>query len=331
MKRILFTFFISILLISKGYSQITIDTSKFVKNNHQLYSVVVSQDDRIIYNKYFNGKSAKELFNDQSLTKSVMSLLIGIAIDKGFISSVDEKIVKFFPQLKNDADKRKQEITLRALMNQASGFWHEDLAKLGDYLKIPDPSGTVLNAPLISEPGKVFRYNNAATHLLSVIITKSTGITTLQFANKYLFEPLGIKNVTWEKMNDGYYDGCGLLGVHLSTLDMNRIGSLVLHNGYFNNKRVVSEKWIAQTLQPAAFYSTPWGFPGSAYALCWYHYTYKGTPVSYGLGWGGQFVFIIPGKKTVITVNSSVDNATAVKASNLFMDMIFPLIYQELK
>ncbi|SHN11002.1 serine hydrolase domain-containing protein [Mucilaginibacter sp. OK098] len=331
MKKYILAFLISSLLISTGYSQINIDTAAIIKNNRQLYSIVVSQNDKIVYNQYFNGKSQQDLFNNQSLTKSVMSLLIGIAIDKGYIGSVDEKIVKYFPELAQDTDKRKQDITIRQIMNQASGLWHEDLINLGKYFTIADPSGYVLKAPLVSEPGKVFHYNNAGTHILSVILTKSTHMSTLEFANRYLFGPLAIRNVEWGKMRDGYYDGCGLLSVHLSTEDMNRIASLLLHKGRFNNKSVVSEKWINQVLHPTIFYNTDWGFNGSTYALCFYHYNYKDTPITYGLGWGGQFVFVIPAKNAIVNVNESINDATAIRASNLFLNHIFPLIYQQLK
>lgn len=331
MKKILFILILSTGLLSSARCQIKIDTAASVKNNRQLYSVVVSQNGRFVFEQYFNGKSGGELYNNQSLTKSVMSLLIGIAIDKGYIPSVDEKIVKYFPQLKQDTDKRKQDITIRQVMNQASGLWHEDLTRLRQYLTLPDPSGYILKQPLVSAPGKVFHYNNAATHLLSVILTKATGMSTLEFAQKYLFGPMAIENVKWGKMNDGYYDGCGLLSVQLPTADMNRIGALLLHKGYSGNKSIVPERWIAQVIQPVVFYNTPWGFNGSTYGLCWYHYNYSGTPVIYGLGWGGQFVFVIPAKNAVITVNESINDATAIPASNLLLDKIFPLIYRQLK
>jgi len=317
--------------LSFAHAQIRIDSSVYVKNNKQLYSVVVSQNVKVVFNQYFNGKTDTTLYNNQSLTKSVMSLLIGIAIDKGYISSVDEKIINYFPQLKGDTDKRKQTITIRQIMNQASGLWHEDVRNMRQYLILQDPTGYVLRQPLVSEPGKVFYYSNAGTHLLSAILTKATGMNTLEFAEKYLFGPLDIQHVHWYKMFDGYYDGCGLYSVEMPTADMNKIGSLLLHKGRYNGKTVVPKKWIAELLNPSISYSTPWGFDGSTYALCFYHYNYDGTPVTYGLGWGGQFVFVIPAKKAVISVNESIDNATAIKASNLFLEKIFPIIYQQLK
>jgi len=97
MRKFLFVFLLS---ISAGIvqAQIKIDTSAFVKNNKQLYAVTVSQNDRVAFSQYFNGKNNKDLFNNQSLTKSVMSLLIGIAIDKGFIKDEDEKVLQYFPE-----------------------------------------------------------------------------------------------------------------------------------------------------------------------------------------------------------------------------------------
>lgn len=331
MKKTFFALFIVIALHCAVYAQIKIDTSVFVKDNRQLYSVVVSQNDSIVYQQYFNGKTQKVLFNNQSLTKSVVSLLIGIAIDKGYIPSVDEKIVKYFPQLKQDTDKRKQVITIRQIMNQSSGLWHEDMNNLRQYLILQNPSDYVLQQPMVSEPGKVFYYNNASTHLLSVILTKATGMTTLEFGEKYFFGLLGIKNIDWNKMFDGYYDGCGLFSLALTTVDMNKIGTLLLHKGYYKGTSVVPEKWVAEILHPTVFFSTSLGLTGSIYALCFYNNTYKGTPITYGLGWGGQFVFIIPDKKAVISVNQSVHDGSAIKASNLMLFKIFPLIYQQLK
>ncbi|HVV55799.1 MAG TPA: hypothetical protein VHC47_10760, partial [Mucilaginibacter sp.] len=101
--------------------------------------------------------------------------------------------------------------------------------------------------------------------------------------------------------------------------------------GRYMDKQVVPQKWIAQILHPAIFYHTPWGFNGSTYALCWYHYNYDHTQITYGLGWGGQFVFVIPAKKAVISTNESIADITAIKASNLFLDKIFPLVYKQLK
>jgi len=332
MKSCLLLFIISLIIIpSFSICQIHIEDSSIVKADTGLYAIVVSRNQTKLYEHYFNQKSASDLFNDQSLTKSIMSILIGIAIDKGFISSPDEKIIRFFPELKQDADKKKQNITIRQIMNQASGLYYEDLTRLDKYLSLPDPSAYTIQQPLITEPGSVFHYSNAASHLLSVILTKASGLSTLEFAVKYLFGPMKIERVEWMKMNDGYYDGSGLRSIRMSNTDMNRIGRLLLDSGRYDGRQIVSVSYIHQLLNPETRYQTNWGFPGSEYALCWYHKNYRGVPITYGLGWGGQFNFIIPSMQTVITVNESINDETAIPQSILFQEKIFPMILSALE
>src|SRR5258708_7014077 len=240
-------------LRAQTHTQTVRDTTIQPNKFPGLYSIVVSVKDNIRYNRHFNSTKPEDVFDDQSLTKSMGSLLIGIAIEKGLIPSLDEKLVHWFPQLKNDSDKRKLDITLRQVMNQASGLKHEDLEKMNgiaDYLALTDPAGFVLNAPLLSTPGAVFHYNNAATHLLSLILTKSAGMDVLSFAKNNLLDPLGITAVEWAKMKDGYYDLAGLENIRLRTADWIKIGSLLLHEGKYGEKQIVPKRWVAQIVHP---------------------------------------------------------------------------------
>jgi len=306
-----------------------LDTVTAIRDNPGLYSIVLSRDNHIVYEKYFNGAGKDDLRNDQSLTKDICSLLIGIAIDKGYIHSVDEKISRWFPELKKDTDARKRTITIRELMNQASGLNHEQLGTMtgiGDFLALPDPSGYTLQAPMVGDPGREWHYNNAATHLLSLIITRSTGMNTLSFAEKYLFRPLGIQEVSWMKMKDGYYDGSGLLSIRLRTRDLIKIGYLLLQEGRYAGRVIVSRKWIDSILRPMALYNADWGFQSSTYALCWYHARAYGVEITYGMGWGGQFLVVIPSLRAVMAVNESVSDFHAIAQSTLFITKIFPAL-----
>jgi len=333
MKKNLLFFSLIIIFSTQLYAQLTIDTSAHLESNPGIYSLLVSQNDHVIYQRYFKQYNANTLFSDQSLTKSICSLLIGIAINKGYLTSVDEKLVDIFPELKNDTDKRKQSITIRQVMNQASGLYHEDLkSMLGIYnfLKLPDPSGYVLKAPLVTEPGKEWHYNNAASHLLSAIITKVTHMDTKTFATKYLFTPLNITKIEWARMQDGYYDGSGLKSISLQSADLLKIGSLLLHGGVYDHIQIVPKKWVKLIFNPDVFYNADWGFKNSTYALCYYHTTYKGTQITYGMGWGGQFMIIIPSLNAVIVANENIADANAVKQSIAFTTRIFPAIFHEL-
>lgn len=329
-KRIILSLIIC-CIISKTIAQTPLDTLSYVQNNKNVYGLIVEENNKTLYKKYFNNYYSDSLFNDQSLTKSVVSILIGIAIDKGFISSVDEKIVDYFPELKNDTDKRKQNITIREIMNQASGLYHEDLTRLNFYLQLLDPSSYVLQQPMVSDPGSTWHYNNAATHLLSVILTKATKVSTYAFARKMLFQPLGIMHSDWMKMNDGYYDGCGLLSMRLNTESLIKIGKLVLNNGMYNGKQIVSKKYVQQILNPDKKYESYWGFPQSTYALCFYHFKYHQTKITYGMGWGGQFIVIIPSLNAVIAINQNIADANAVKQSIAFQEQVFPVVFNILK
>ncbi len=319
------------LLTLPVFAQSGDDTATSLRSIRSLYSIVVSLKDTIRYDQHYNDTKETDVFDDQSLTKSIGCLLIGIAIDKGLIASPDEKLVHWFPELLKDTDRRKQDITLRQVMNQASGLYHEDLESptgISDILALPDPGSYVLRAPLLSTPGKVFHYNNAATHLLSLILTKSCGMDVRAFAEKNLFGPLGIESLEWDKMKDGYYDLAGLQNIRLRTADLIKIGSLLLHEGRYGQRQIVSQRWISQILKPDIRYDTPWGFRPSQYALCWYHTNFKGNELIYGMGWGGQFLIVVPALQMVMAVNQSHADNVAARQSGRFTEAIFPLFYQ---
>ncbi|MGY0038827.1 serine hydrolase domain-containing protein [Pedobacter sp. NJ-S-72] len=292
MKQIAITIGIFLFFIINTFAQLHIDTSSTVKDNPDIYALLVLKKDKIIAENYFNKYNESKLFNDQSLTKSICSVLIGIAIDKGYIKSVDENLIDFFPELKNDPDLRKQTLTIRQVMNQASGLYHEDLNRIGNFLKLPEPAAYVLKEPLVSNPGDVFHYNNAASHLLSVILTKSTGMDTHLFAKKYLFDPMGISQFEWAKMNDGYDDGSGLLSIRLRAEDLLTVGALILHNGLYRGKQLVPSQWINLITHPDVQYKTEWGFARSAYALCFYHTKYNGVEITYGMDGVGSLLWL---------------------------------------
>lgn len=319
----------AVILILHLNSQAQITDSALAKLPG-LYCIAVSINDTIRYDRHFNKTTPDDVFDDQSLTKSMGSLLIGIAIDKGLIPSLDTKLTQWFPQLNNDPDKRKQDITLRHIMNQASGLRHEDLDKpngIGEWLALTDMAGFVLDPPLLTTPGEVFHYSNAATHLLGIILTKSSGMDVLSFAKKYLLHPLDITTVEWRKAKDGYYDLAGLENIRLRTADWLKIGSLLLHEGQYHQKQIVPKQWINQIIHPDKTYPTEWGFHPSQYGLCWYHINYKGREMVYGLGWGGQFLVVVPELKMVLAINQSKEDQNAIRRAARFLESIFPAFF----
>lgn len=250
------------------------------------YSVIISKNNTIVFEEYYNGKTQDSLTNVQSLTKGIMSILIGIAIDEEYILNENEKIENYFlEEFKELSDNRKSAITIKHLLNQTSGLSWKGYLEHEKWKESKNSIQYVLTKPLEEVPGNIYNYNSGATHLLSVILTKATGKSTLEFANAYLFKPLNIETVKWEKRAQGYYDGAGF-GLKMKPKDLLKIGQLVLNKGVFNSKQIVSLDWMRSMLNKKEKSVTAWGIRKSKHGYCWYKAKLNGEQVDYGMGYG---------------------------------------------
>ena len=300
-----------------------------LSNEKGIYSVIIFKNNRLIFRQYYNGKTEDDLFNIQSEAKSIMAILTGIAIDKSFIKSVDQPVSDFFPQILSDKDTLKKEITIRHLLNQTSGLKDFEYPHLDKWLTDTNPSNLIITQPLVSIPGTAYQYNTAATHLLSVVISKATQMEIAAFADKYLFMPLAITDYKWGKLNDGYYDGGGL-SLWMRTYDLAKIGQLLINKGEINNRQLISNQWISQLFKNKNKSKAPWGLKNSLHGFCWYSTTYKNQMVNYAMGYGGQFIFIFPGLHAVVAINYNHDTADGIKQSNIFFEKYLPLIFKKI-
>ena len=258
-----------------------------------------------IYNYYDSGwhpyYKETDLHTIQSVTKSVTSALIGIAIDEGFIPSIDQEIIEYFPEHVSLFDEaRKEAITIRDLLTMTAGIkWDEDSYDYTDPLNdaanmenSEDWLDYILSKPMEYEPGQNFVYNSGITIILSHILEQTTGLSAENFAVKYLLEPLEIKDFFWKKTPKNLTDTES--GLYLSSRDFAKIGLLYLNNGMWNNRQIVPEDWINQTVTPAI----ETGFSnGNAYGFQWWLHKYeKGSDkIMYcGSGYGGQYLLIFP-------------------------------------
>ena len=261
-----------------------------------------------------------ECHNLRSATKSIMSILLGIALDKKYISSIDEKIYRLLPDYNFEKNTLKKEITIEHLITMKSGL--ASIEKGANALKFIFCNGDwvkhILDLPLESRPGEKFEYNSANTHLLSAIISKATGMSTYNFANKYLFQPLGIRNVYWEKDKKGINFGGGNL--FMTTQDLAKIGYLYLNNGIWDGEIIISKSWIEESLKSR--YKWIYGFH---YGYLWYTRTEKSEEsgkevITYSAsGYGGQKVFVIPELDIVMAATSK---ASFTGDSSYFLDNI---------
>lgn len=304
-------------------------TRKILPAEPYAFSTIISKRGEIVLEQYYNGKTRDSLSDVQSLTKGIMSMLIGIAIDKKYIENVDEPIGGYFPdELKGLTDQKKKAITLRHLLNQTSGLSWKGYLEHDDWINSEDPVSFVLKKDLESEPGEKYNYNSGATHLLSVIISKATGKSTLDFANDFLFNALNIEVVDWKKRNKGYYDGSGL-GLKMRPIDLMKIGQLLEKKGNWNGEQLISEQWVHHLFDEKEKSETAWGLSNSKHGFCWYKSEFKGNSIDYGMGYGGQFIILIPSKELILVATHDHDTPNGIEHQMKFLNVQLPELIEK--
>lgn len=273
-----------------------------------LKGVVIRRDGRIVSERYYNGETSDTLHDIRSAGKSVTSLLLGIAIDRGRIGSVDDPVQRYWPEAKGSAIG---DVRLRDVLTMRSGLaaFDEDPASPGNEDKLDaagDPLKFVLSTPRADPPGTRYRYNSVTANTAGVVVARATGGTLSDFARDVLFAPLGITRWQWARDAAGYIKGQGNLS--LTTRDLATIGEMVLGGGIYRGRRVVSAAWIQDALTPKVGIadSDPYA---DGYAYFWYSKQLQvdGKPiqVSFASGNGGNKIYIVPDLHLVVAITSS--------------------------
>jgi CubicO group peptidase (beta-lactamase class C family) len=268
----------------------------------RLRSLVVSHRRAIVLERYYNGARAAQPANIKSASKSVISALVGIAVSRGLIKSVDQKIVDYFPELAKDPVAGKREITIEDLLTMRSGLASTSGRNYGAWVQSPNWVRFVLRQPLIDEPGRRIEYSTGSSHLLSAILTKATKMSTWQFGQEALARPLGFTLAKWTADPQGiYFGGNEML---MTPRQMIRFGELYLNNGRIGDKQLLPKEWIDRTRVPRG--RSRWG-SDREYGYGFWIRELAGQDSYYAWGYGGQFIFIVPGKDLVIVTTSRSD------------------------
>ncbi|MFC2033673.1 serine hydrolase domain-containing protein [Chloroflexota bacterium] len=297
-------------------------------DNNPLHSIIIVKDGKLVLEEYFSGEDLSidgglhfeqkdfdrnTLHSLASASKSITSILLGIAIDQGKVQSTQEKLFPFFPEYSDISDAAKDNITLRHLLTMSSGIpWDEsypyddprnDLTQM--LLYSTDPMGYVLEKSVVAVPGESFIYNSGTTNILGEVIRRSTGLTLSYYANQYLFTPMGITSYDWVTFPNAPEIAVASSLLYLQPRDMAKIGQMYLQKGVWNGKRIVSESWILEstkksiTVPPSEEVIS--GF-NTSYGYQWWRGTFSKGNIDtyYAAGFGGQFIFILPDIEIVI-------------------------------
>lgn len=265
----------------------------------RLRSLLVSVGGELIEEHYFNGASARRSANLKSASKTIIAILVGIAIDRGHITGVDQPIVDFFPDELAGADAVRRSITVEDLLTMRSGLETTSNRNYGRWAHSRHWVRHALERPLVDRPGGRMIYSTGSTHLLSAILTRATGMSTLAFGRRHLAQPLGIALPAWTRDPQGVYLGGNEMA--LTPRAMLAIGDLFRRGGASGGRQVVSREWVRTSIVPR----TRSRFSRRQYGYGWWMRTLAGHPTYYAWGYGGQFIFVIPDLDAVIVTTSS--------------------------
>ena len=214
----------------------------------RLRSLLVSVDGEIVEEHYFNGATARRVANLKSASKSIISILVGIAIDRGYVTGVDQAIADFFGDELHNADAVKHTITVEDLLTMRSGLETTSNRNYGRWVQSRHWVRHVLTRPMVDAPGGRMVYSTGSTHLLSAIVTRASGMSTLEFGRRYLARPLGITLPVWMRDPQGIYFGGNEM--QMTPRDMVAIGELYRRGGAIDGLEIVSAQWIRASLVP---------------------------------------------------------------------------------
>ena len=297
---------------------------------HKIHSVLLVKNANLVLEEYF-GKNEIDTPHDlRSATKSIISILLGIAIDKEFIEDIDDPVSKYLGNLKarKNLDPRKADITIRHLITMSSGLDCDDWDRqsTGQEDKVyrkKDWLQYTLDLPMINEPGKKTYYCSMGVVLAAEIISRASGERLDEFAENYLFQPLGITNYRWGHTTTGRPIIPSAKRLYMTPRDLAKIGLLVSNKGVWQGKQIVSEAWLSQaTSKHARLASLDYGF-------LWWRIPFKlgsGTTTAIAAtGNGGQYIFILEPLNAIAIFTGGAYNSEDAKIPFAIVnDVIIP-------
>lgn len=274
-----------------------------------IYSLLVIKNGYLIAEEYYKNRTATQTSNLMSVTKSFTSALVGIAFQQGCLSSLDQKMVEFFPELADQiTDTRKKDITIRELLQMRAGFaWEESTQGLTNILLSGLQPSTMLRIPLVRDPGTGFDYSNLSSHLLGIILARACGPDLKSFAEQNLFLPMNIKAGFWQKDPVGNY--LGYAELYLTARDMAKFGQMVLEDGVFDAQQIIPEDWVHASLETysedAWHYRIGSNVNDMGYGYQWW--SVRAADHHYNLAWGhgGQQVALLDDLNMIIVVQAN--------------------------
>jgi len=260
-----------------------------------LYGLLVIKDGHLIAERYFNEGGVDRKYNRQSVTKSFLSALVGIALEQGCLSSVDQKMMDFFPEFAGQiTDPRKEQITIRDMLKMRSGYpWEESDSALWEAFWPGDYMPLIVQFPLTRDPGTEFQYSNLTSHWLGVIVARACDTDLKSFAQEHLFSPINGEVGYWQQDADGNY--LGHAEIEVTARDMAKLGLLYLNEGEYEGNQILSADYVRDSLQRYSEDIKKKGryFRDIGYGYQWWFARVGEHHFNYASGHGGQLIVLL--------------------------------------
>jgi CubicO group peptidase (beta-lactamase class C family) len=268
-----------------------------------LNSFLVWQGGKLAVEEYFHGMGPNELVNVKSASKSVLSALTGLALAEGHLESIDQPLVDFFPNyMDTTGAPEKKAITLRHVLTMRACLESTSFHNYGEWVASSHWLRAALQRPVVCEPGSDMVYSTGNSHIMSAIITETSGTSALAFARRHLLEPLDISRISWDRSPEGYYMGGNNMA--LTPRALLKFGRMYLNDGRYEDRQVIPADWVERSWETYGYSQ----YSHHAYGFFWWIDEYAGQQTFFAWGYGGQYVFIVPTLDLVVVCTSSLND-----------------------
>jgi CubicO group peptidase (beta-lactamase class C family) len=275
------------------------ETVERARGLSSLHALIISHNGRVVTEQAFRGPAVDRPVNIKSASKSVLSALVGIAIDQGVLQGVNQPVAPILDQsVESDTDARINQITIEHLLSMRAGLERTSGQNYGAWISSGNWVRDALSRPFVDEPGGRMLYSTGSSHLLSAALTKASKRSTLELARDWLGEPLGITIPPWTRDPQGIYLGGNEMA--LSPRALLRFGEMYRQGGMIDGRRVLPENWIKESWLPRT--ASP--HTGDSYGYGWFIREMRGHPVYYAWGYGGQMLYVVPSLALTIVMTS---------------------------
>ena len=280
--------------------------------------LVVVHKGVIAVERYYYVYEERTLHETYSVTKSVMSALVGITLQQGCIDSIEDPILSYFPEREFlNMDDQKQSLTIKDFLTMSSGLAYDP----DEMYASPDWAQYTLDEPLIYPPGESWFYSTGGPQVLSALVSQACDMDTFEFADQYLFKPLGITNYRWERNEEGNPNGS--MGLELAPRDMAKFGYLYLHDGIWDGEQILPPDWVelsSRQYHQVPDLLEPWNL---YYGFLWWVH---GDGYFAARGSKGQFIYVAPESDLVVVITAHLADKDFVQPQKLIRDYLIPAV-----